>query len=183
MKVVQGVTGASGIVYAVRLAEELAKCGVEVTVIVSDAAKRVFASEMPGGLEALARVGRLLSEHDVEADVASGSALFEATVICPCSMKTLSAVANGYSYNLICRAADVALKEHRKLVLVVREAPLSAIHLENMLKLARLGVTIMPASPGFYHNPKTVDDLVNHVVGKVMDAIGVKGELFRRWGN
>jgi 4-hydroxy-3-polyprenylbenzoate decarboxylase len=182
LRIVLGITGASGVVYAVRLAEELAKSGVELTLVVSDAAKSVFASEMVEGLTRLAKHGRVLSEHDLDADVASGSAKVDATVICPCSMKTLAGIANGYSDNLICRTADVALKEHRRLVLVVREAPLSPIHLENMLKLARLGVTIMPASPGFYHKPKTIDELVNHVVGKVMDALGVESNLFKRWG-
>ena len=183
MRVVLGITGASGVVYGVRVAEELAKSGVELTVVVSDAARRVLAAEMPEGMEVLEKGGRVLGTGEVEADIASGSAKFDATVICPCSMKTLSAIANGYADNLICRNADVALKEHRMLVLVVRETPLNAIHLENMLKLARLGVVIMPASPGFYHGPKTIDDLVNHIVGKIMDVLGVESNLYKRWGN
>jgi 4-hydroxy-3-polyprenylbenzoate decarboxylase len=181
LKVVLGVTGGSGAVYGVRLAEELAKCGTDLVIIVSDAAKKVMGFEMPKGLQVLGKCGRLLGEGEIGADVASGSAKFDATVICPCSMKTLAGIANGYANNLICRNADVALKEHRRLVLVVRETPLSAVHLENMLKLARLGVTIMPASPGFYHNPKSVEDLVNHVVGKVMDSLGLESSLFKRW--
>jgi flavin prenyltransferase len=178
-----GITGASGIVYGVRVAEELAKSGIALTIVVSDAARRVLVAEMPEGSRTLENVGVVFGADDVEADIASGSAKFDATVVCPCSMKTLSAIANGYAHNLICRNADVALKEHRKLVLVVRETPLNAIHLENMLKLARLGVVIMPASPGFYHNPKTMDDLVNHIVGKIMDVLGVESNLYRRWGN
>jgi len=183
LRVVLGITGASGVIYGVRLAAELEKSGTELTIVISDAARKVMANEAPQATEQLSRCGRILSEHDIDADVSSGSAKFDATVICPCSMKTLSAIANGYAYNLICRNADVALKEHRKLVLVVRETPLNAIHLENMLKLARLGVTILPASPGFYHNPKTIDDLVNHVIGKVLDSLGVESNLFTRWGN
>ncbi len=182
MRVVLGITGASGIVYGVRVAEELAKSGVELTIVVSDAARRVLAAEMPEGIEILEKRGRVLGAGDVEADIASGSAKVDVTVICPCSMKTLSAIANGYADNLICRNADVALKEHRKLVLVVRETPLNAIHLENMLKLARLGVVIMPASPGFYHKPETIDDLVNHIVGKIMDVLEIESNLYRRWG-
>jgi len=181
LRIVLGITGASGVVYGVRLAEELAKSGIELTIIVSDAAKKVLASEMPETLEELPKRGRVLSEHEIEADVASGSARFDATVICPCSMRTLSSIANGYADNLISRSADVALKEHKKLVLVVRETPLNAIHLENMLKLARLCVVILPASPGFYHKPQTIDDLVNHVVGKIMDTLGVESNLFKRW--
>jgi len=181
LRVVLGITGGSGVVYGVRLAEELARGGVELTVVVSEGARRVFRFELPDGLQRLEKLGRVLSESDVEADAASGSARFDATVVCPCSMKTLAAIANGYADNLICRNADVALKEHRRVVLVVRETPLNAVQLENMLKLARLGVTILPASPGFYHNPKTIDDLINHVVGKVMDSLGVESNLFKRW--
>ena len=183
LRAVLGITGASGIVYGVRLAEELSKANAELTIVVSDAASRVMAAEKPEGMAVLKKSGRVLEAEEVEADVASGSVKFDATVICPCSMKTLSAIANGYAHNLICRNADVALKEHRKLVLVVRETPLNAIHLENMLKLARLGVVIMPASPGFYHNPKTIDDLVNHIVGKTMDILGFESNLYKRWGN
>jgi len=184
LRVVLGVTGASGVVYGVSLASELAKAGTELTIIVSDAAKRVLAAEIPDGLKRLKKLagqGRLLTEHDLDADISSGSAKTDAVVVCPCSMKTLAAIANGYAYNLICRTADVAIKEQRRLVLVVREMPLSAIHLENMLKLARLGAVILPASPGFYHEPKTVNDLVNHVVGKVLDVLGVKSDIYKRW--
>jgi 4-hydroxy-3-polyprenylbenzoate decarboxylase len=181
LRVVVGITGASGVVYGVRLAEELERSGCKLTIILTDAARRVLSHEAPKAVQRLRRLGRVLSEDSIDADVSSGSVGVDATVICPCSMKTLSAIANGYSHNLVCRCADVALKEHRRLVLVVRETPLSAIHLENMLKLARLGVVILPASPGFYHNPRTVDDLVNHVVGKVLDSLGVKSDLFKRW--
>jgi flavin prenyltransferase len=181
LKVVLGVTGASGVVYGVSLASELAKAGAKLTIIVSDAAKQVLAAETRDGLKQLEGHGRLLTEHDLDADISSGSAKTDAVVVCPCSMKTLAAVANGYAYNLICRTADVAVKEQRRLVLVVREMPLSAIHLENMLKLARLGAVILPASPGFYHEPKTVNDMVGHVVGKVLDVLGFESELYKRW--
>lgn len=183
MRVVLGITGASGVMYGVRLAQELAKRGVDLVIVVSESGKKVLGFECPQGLRELERSGRLLGEDEVEADVASGSAKFDATVICPCSMKTLSAIANGYANNLISRNADVALKEHRTLVLVIRETPLNAIHLENMLRLAKLGVIILPASPAFYHQPKTLDDLVNHVVGKVMDTLSVESNLFKRWGS
>lgn len=182
MKIVLGITGASGVIYGIRLAEELEKSKVELTIIVSDAGNKVIATEAPDGLARLAKSGHVFSEHDLEAAVSSGSVKFDTSVVCPCSMKTLSAIANGFAYNLICRNVDVAIKEHRKTVLVIRETPLSPIHLENMIKLARLGVTIMPASPGFYHRPTSMDDLVNHLVGKILDTLGIESALYRRWG-
>jgi 4-hydroxy-3-polyprenylbenzoate decarboxylase len=181
LKLVLAVTGASGVIYGVRLASELKRHAAELIIVVSDAAKDVLAAEVPQGLEELSKCGRLLSEHDLGADISSGSTEFDATVICPCSMKTLSAIANGYAYNLICRNADVSIKEQRKVVLVVREMPLNAIQIENMLKLARLGVVILPACPAFYHKPKSIEDLVNHVVGRVLDLLGIKSNLFERW--
>ena len=183
LRIVLGITGASGVIYGIRLAEELSNCGSQLTTVVSDAAKIVIESEVSGGLERLAKVGPILSEHDLDAVISSGSVKFDASIVCPCSMKSLSAIANGFAYNLICRNVDVAIKEHRKVVLVIRETPLSAIHLENMIKLARLGVTIMPACPGFYHKPRSIDELINHLVGKVMDSIGIETALYRRWGD
>ena len=183
LKIVLGITGASGVIYGIRLAEELSKNGSQLTTIVSDAAKTVLKTEVPTGLDRLAKTGTILSEHDLDAAVSSGSTRFDASIICPCSMKSLSAIANGFAYNLICRNVDVAIKEHRKVVLVIRETPLSEIHLGNMIKLARLGVTIMPASPGFYHKPTSIDDLVNHLVGKIMDSVGIETALYRRWGD
>ena len=183
LRIVLGITGASGVIYGIRLAEELSKTTSQLTTIVSDAAKTVISTEVPDGLDRVARTGRIFSEHDLEAAVSSGSSKFDASIICPCSMKSLSAIANGFAYNLICRNVDVAIKEHRKVVLVIRETPLNEIHLENMIKLARLGVTIMPASPGFYHKPTSIDDLVNHLVGKIMDSVGIETSLYKRWGN
>ena len=178
-----GITGASGVIYGIRLAEELKNNGVQLTTIISDAAKTVIATEVQEGLDMLAKTGPVLSEHDLEAAVSSGSARFDASVICPCSMKSLSAIANGFAYNLICRNVDVAVKERRRVILVTRETPLSEIHLMNMRKLARIGVTIMPACPGFYDKPMSVDDLVNQMVGKIMDSLGIETDLYKRWGN
>jgi len=183
LRIVLGITGASGVIYGIRLAEELSKSGCQLTTIISDAAKIVIAAEISDGLRRLAKTGPILSEHDLGAAISSGSTKFDASIICPCSMKSLSAIANGFAYNLICRNVDVAIKEHRKVVLVIRETPLSEIHLENMIKLARLGVTIMPACPGFYHKPTSIDELVNHLVGKIMDSVGIETALYKRWSD
>ncbi|MDT8901269.1 UbiX family flavin prenyltransferase [Anaeroselena agilis] len=182
MRVVVGITGASGAVYGWRLLAALRKGGCEVHAVVSENGWTVLKHECGVGRDAVAAlVQRLYEPDDYGAAPASGSFRADAMVVAPCSMRTLAAVAAGLADNLLTRAADVAVKEGRRLVLVPRETPLSAIHLENMLKLARLGVRIVPASPGFYHNPQDVAALVDMMVGKVCDALGVEHELFKRW--
>lgn len=191
------ITGASGVVYGLRLAEELLGSGIRVSLVVSSAGRLVLGEEQgldlpadPAG-QAAALQERFgvdesaltsYGEQDFLAPMASGSAAPDAMVVCPCSMGTLGRIAAGLSGNLIERAADVAIKEGRPLVLVPRETPLSAIHLENMLKLARLGVRIVPPMPGFYGHPATVADMVDFVVGKIMDQLGIEHRLYRRWG-
>lgn len=191
-KWIVGVTGASGIRYAVRLIEVLAACVDEVHVVFSEAAVRVLNDEegikaSPSNLSAQLFHGRVPqnlvfhSIRDIGAVIASGSATMSGMVIVPCSMSTLGAVACGTPQNLIHRAADVTMKEGRKLILVPRETPLSAIHLENMLKLSRLGVCILPAMPGFYHRPAGIKDLVDMLVMKILDQMGIHRDLVQRW--
>ncbi len=185
MRVTLALTGASGIAYGMRLAEALKGAGAKLDIVVTAAALKVMDYEEPGGSKkALARLekcGRVYGDCEIGAPPASGSSGADAVVVCPCSMKTLSAIACGFSFNLVARAADVAIKEGKTLVLVVRETPISAIHLENMLKLARLGVVIMPASPALYHSPKKVEDQVDFIAGKVLDRLKIKHSLYRRW--
>jgi flavin prenyltransferase len=191
------LTGASGMPYGLRLAECLVSAGCKVYLLYSQAAHVVAKQEMDVVLPPRATDAervfterwhaapgqvRVFSREDWFAPVASGSNPADAMVICPCSMGTVAAVAVGLSDSLIERAADVMLKEGRKLVLVPREAPFSVIHLENMLTLARAGAVILPASPAFYHHPRTVEDLVDFIVARVLDQIGVSHELTRRWG-
>lgn len=191
------LTGASGMPYGIRLLECLLGAGVGVYLLYSQAAQIVARQEMDLSLPARARdaaeffsarfgaaPGQLqaFGREEWFAPVASGSNPADAMVVCPCTMGTLAAIASGLADNLIERAADVALKEARKLVLVPRESPLSAIHLENMLKLARAGAIILPANPGFYHHPQNAQDLVDFVVARILDHVGVKHELMPRWG-
>lgn len=191
------ITGASGAVYGLRVAQELLFAGNRVSMLITGAGFAVLREECGvewGGSETevleqlrrhLGHDGDALSyyaEDNLFAPIASGSAAPDAMLVVPCSMGTLSRVSCGNSGNLLERAADVMLKEGRTLVLVPRETPLNAIHLEHMLKLARLGVKILPAMPGFYHRPETVADLVDFVAGKVLDSVQVGHDLFRRWG-
>jgi len=174
MNLIVGITGASGIIYGKRMIEALK--GRKPHIIITNGAREVARLE---GVKVPEK--GVYGEKDFEAPFASGSAPADVMIVCPCSMKTLSAIANGYSDNLLTRAADVVIKEGGKLVLVIREMPLSAIHLENALKLARLGVVIMPASPGFYAKPKGVADLVDFVVGRALKAAGIENKLYKRW--
>ncbi|MBI3144836.1 MAG: UbiX family flavin prenyltransferase [Pseudogulbenkiania sp.] len=191
------LTGASGLPYGLRLIDCLIQAGKRVWVLSSQAAQVVARQEMKLSLPSRpaelrdwlsARSGATAGQLDVFgreqwfAPVASGSNPADAMVVCPCSMGTLAAIAHGMSDNLIERAADVTIKERRRLILVPRETPLSVIHLENMLKLARLGAVILPPSPGFYTHPQSVDDMVDFIVARILDQLGIDNTLLPRWG-
>ena len=192
LPIVMAVTGASGAPYAVRLLESLVVARQPVQLIVSDHGMRLLRTETDVGTvaELRARVGAaawdahvtVFDDGDRGAAPASGSARNRGMVICPCSMGTISAISQGTSRSLVERAADVALKERRALVVVPRETPYSAIHLENMLRLTRAGAVVLPASPGFYHRPAQIGELVDFVVARVLDHLGVEHALARRWG-
>ena len=195
MRVFLGITGASGAPYAARLVESLAAAECEIGVCASAAGIQVLATELYGDPrlprdEVLARFTERAGEavtvfdpHDYSAPYASGSAPVDGYVVCPCSMATAGTIATGGEANLIHRAAGVALKEERKLVLVPRETPLSTIHLETMLTAKRAGATILFLAPGFYHGAESVEDLVDFVVGRALDQLGVDNALIKRWGS
>ena len=182
-RIIVGISGASGIIYGVRLLEVLKKLGVETHLVITEDAERTLALETDYDINYVKSLAnRAYDIRDMAALIASGSFRVEGMAVVPCSMKTLAGIALGYSENLLLRAAAVCIKEGRKLVLVPRETPLSPICLENMLKLAQIGVCILPASPPFYSRPKNIDDLVNHIVGRVLDIFGIKHQLYKRWG-
>ena len=195
--VILAMTGASGAVYGLRLLECLLAAKRPVYLVVSKAAQLVFATETdfdipsrPAEMQeffcqrfnASSELLTVYSREDWMSPIASGSHRAQHMVVCPCTTGTLAAIAQGNSDNLMERAADVMIKEHRRLIMVVRETPLSAIHLENMLKLARIGVTILPANPGFYQQPKSIEDLVDFVVARILDHLDVAHTLLPRWG-
>ena len=183
MRLIVGITGSTGVIYGVRLLEVLKKLGVETHLIMSEWAIKCLAMETEfqiGYVKSLATTTS--DESNMAASVSSGTHKVDGMIVAPCSMKTLSAIANGYDDTLVARAAGVTIKESRKLILMVRETPLSAIHLENMLKLSRLGVVILPPVTEFYTKPKTIDDIVNHGVGKCLDQFDLEHGLYPRWG-
>jgi 4-hydroxy-3-polyprenylbenzoate decarboxylase len=192
LKAFVGITGASGTIYGLRIAQELLKRGLNVYLSVSKAGKIVaqeelgiknsnFKAELLGRFFNPVQQPIYLEPDALNSPPASGSAGIDFCFIAPCSVSTLSHIACGTGQNLIHRAADVALKEGKKLVLLVRETPLSIIHLENMLKAAKAGALILPAAPAFYHHPKTIDDLVDFLVGKCLDVVGLANDLFPRY--
>ncbi|MDQ0286494.1 4-hydroxy-3-polyprenylbenzoate decarboxylase [Desulfofundulus luciae] len=183
MRIIVAITGASGAIYGITLLDQLKLSGIETHLILSPWAAKTITLETrwtPEQVMALASYS--YAANDLAAPVASGSFVHQGMIIAPCSMKTLASIALGYSDNLITRAADVTIKERRPLILMTRETPLNAIHLENMLKLARLGVVIMPPVPSFYQHPETIEDLVLQTTGRVLDLLGIENNLVKRWG-
>jgi 4-hydroxy-3-polyprenylbenzoate decarboxylase len=182
MRLIVAITGASGVIYGMRLLKVLQEKNVETHLIISKAAEKVVEHELEKAKEDIEKLAtHTYNVDDWGAPVVSGSFKTDGMIIIPCSMKTLAGVAHGYSDNLVLRAADVTLKEKRTLVLVPRETPLNVVHLHNMLVLAKQGVTILPAMPAYYHKPKHIDDLVDFVVGKVLDLLGINHALYKRW--
>ena len=181
--IVIAITGASGVIYGVELLKALNELNIETGLLISDPAKIVMKYELKDynleKIESLA--AHYFEANEIDSSINSGSFKFDSLVIIPCSMKTVSAIANGYASNSITRVADVALKERRNLVLVPRETPLRAAHLENMLRISKEGGIILPAMPAFYHEPKDIKDMTDFVVGKVLDVLKIENEMFKRW--
>jgi len=183
-RLVVGISGATGAIYGIRLLEFLSKSDVETHLVISTSAEKTIRMETSWTLEQVKALATVTyNMEDVGADISSGSFHAEGMVVIPCSIKSLSAIANSYNDNLLIRAADVALKERRKLVLVVRETPLHRGHLNLMLNVAEAGGVILPPIPAFYFLPKTLDDIINHTVGRVLDVFEIDHRLFNRWGS
>lgn len=183
LPLVVAMTGATGAIYGIRALEALRAAGVETHLVISGWAERTIVAETdrkPAEVRALAT--HVWDEDDLDAPPASGSLLTRGMLVAPCSMRSLAAIAHGISENLIHRAAEVTIKERRKLLLLVRESPLSVIHLENMLAVARAGALVVPPVPAFYARPRTIAEMVDHTVGRVLDHFGVPHDLVRRWG-
>ncbi len=182
MRIVVGISGGSGAIYGVSLLKALKELNVETHLVVSTMGEYVTNHECGVSLEDLKSMATYYHDNkNLAAPISSGSFKVDKTIIVPCSMKTVASIANGFSDNLLTRACDVTLKEQRKLILVPRETPLSQIHLENMLKLSRMGVTIFPPSPGFYNHPETLEDVVLNITGRLLDMLDIDNNLIKRW--
>ena len=182
MRLVIGISGATGSIYGIRMLEALQRCAVETHLVLTDSAKRTIDMETDytvTQVEAMAT--RVYDSRDIGASIASGSFKTDGMIIAPCAIKSLSALANSYNDNLLIRAADVALKEKRKLVVIVRETPLHIGHLRLMATVAEMGGILLPPMPAYYHLPQTLDDIINQTVGKALDQFDIEHDLFRRW--
>ena len=181
-RIIVAISGASGAIYGIRLLNALQKERVETHLIISRWARETIREETSYSVESIEKLANYSYDvRDLTTPLSSGSFLIHGMVVIPCSMKTLAAIACGYVENLIARAADITIKESRELVLVPRETPLNAIHLENMLKLSKLGVVILPPMPAFYTKPSNIDDLIKHTIGKVLDQLGIDNSIYKRW--
>ena len=182
-RIIIGISGASGVIYGIEILKELAKQDMETHLVISESGKKNISIETEYHVRDVESMAyRVYDEKDFEAPPASGSFLTHGMIVAPCTIKTLSGIANSYSGNLLIRAADVTLKEKRKLVLVVRETPLHKGHLQLMSKAADLGAHILPPMPSFYNHPKTIEDIIHQTIGKVFDYLGIEHRLFERWG-
>jgi len=182
MRIIVGICGASGVGYTKLLLEELKKCKIETHVIISDWAKKILQHESPEAkIEELANY--VYDNSDLAANISSTSFLTDAMVILPATVKTVSDIANAHTDNLIARCADNMLRQRKKLIVCIRETPLSAPALENLHKLALYGAIVFPLSPGFYHKPKTIEEMQSFIVGKILDLLGIENDLFKRWEN
>ena len=180
--IIVAITGASGVIYGVELLMALKELNIETGLLISDPAKIVIEYESDKSLDEIKSLASHYFEaNEIDSSVNSGSFKFDSMVIVPCSMKTLSAIANSYASNAITRVADVALKERRNLVIVPRETPLRTAHLENMTRISREGGIILPAMPAFYHKPESIDDMTRFIAGKILDVLNIDNEMFKRW--
>jgi len=184
MKLVIGITGSTGVIYGIRMLETLKKLNIETHLIISEWGQKCISMETQHTVDYVTSLATDISdEKNMASAVSSGTHKIDGMIVAPCSMKTLAAIANGYDDTLVARAAGVTIKESRKLILMVRETPFSAIHLENMLKLSRLGIVILPPMTEFYTKPKSIDDIINHGVGKCLDQFNIEHNLYPRWGS
>lgn len=180
--IIVGITGASGVVYGIRLLEILKELKIETGLIISDAGKTVIRHEDEKTVdEVIALADNYYEFNDLTASINSGSFQFDGLVVVPCSMKSLSSIVNGYSDNTLTRVADVALKERRKTIIVPRETPLRTVHIENMLRLSKEGAIILPAMPAFYSESETINNQINFIVGKILDSLKIENNIYKRW--